>query len=753
MFEQNNNFFSKQLCLSATLTVAGLALVLTGNPLIAAEPAAAPDSSSSEQTNGPTRLPPVTVLSQKQPAALESLPISVSAVTADTIRQDAIHDVKAAELYAPNVFINQFTARKLSDPFIRGIGASPNNPGVTTYIDGVPQLNGNSSNIELVDVNQIEFVRGPQGALFGRNTAGGLINITSRRPSPVWNSELDGEFGNHDYRRIQLTLSGPIISEQLGISLGGGYSARSGFTINDVTGHSLDDREALFGKAQLLWNPAPDWDLRLILFGERDRDGDYALGDLAAIRERPHHVAHDFEGYTHRDIIAPTLLAHHYGSQVDFDSATGLLWWKTHDLTDLDYTPIPAVTRDNSEKAFQFTEEFRLSSAKEAPLQLADELQLRWQAGFSVFTQNYDQDALNNYAPGILYQPNQYGPGIPPFASPANTRHAPQSSLDTWGLGAFAQATLTAWEKFDVTVGARGDYEREDADLNTFFSTPDFFLGPPTHISDSRDFCEGSPQVSLAFRPTSHQTLYATVGRGYKAGGFNPISPPGYESYGEEYNWNYEVGAKTTWLEDRLSVNLALFYIDWENLQLNQPSGAPGQFYIANAGSADSKGVEVEVRARPLSGWDLFAGAAYTDARFQSGATAGHTDAFGNDSLVGVGGNHLIYTPDFTANAGMQYSLAVCRQATLYARAEVVAYGRYFYNPANTAYQDAYALANFRAGVRGNHWYAEGWVRNAFDSQYVPIAFEFPNGAFGGSGFVGENGAPVTYGLRAGLTF
>ena len=125
----------------------------------------------------------------------------------------------------------------------------------------------------------------------------------------------------------------------------------------------------------------------------------------------------------------------------------------------------------------------------------------------------------------------------------------------------------------------------------------------------------------------------------------------------------------------------------------------------------------------------------------------------GNDTTVAVGGKHLIYTPDFTASGGTQYSWPVCPQATLYARAEVEVYGRYYYNPDNTAAQDTYSLANFRAGVRGAHWFAEGWVRNAFDTHYVPIAFEFPNGALGGSGFVGESGAPVTFGLRAGLMF
>jgi iron complex outermembrane receptor protein len=325
--------------------------------------------------------------------------------------------------------------------------------------------------------------------------------------------------------------------------------------------------------------------------------------------------------------------------------------------------------------------------------------------------------------------------------------------LDDYGIGAYLQAGLTAWEKLEFSAGLHGDYEYKDAALKTFFANPDPFLPPPTKLSPSRDFAEVTPQASVAWHFTPADTLYATVGRGYKAGGFNPLSPANKESYGEEHSWNYETGLKTSWLDNRLALNLSAFYIDWQDLQLNLPTGVPAQFYIANAGSAYSKGAELEIRARPFHGLDLFASAGYTDARFLSDARAGHIDSIGTTSEANVSGKHLIFTPDYTASAGAQYSWAICAHTTLYARGEVDIMGRYFYNAVNTAAQSAYSLADFRVGVRTGRWFAEAWIRNAFDSHYVPIAFEFPNGAFGGSGFVGESGAPQTYGVRAGFTF
>ena len=125
-------------------------------------------------------LPEVVVNANKLPAESQSLPMSITPVTSDTIKDADIKEVKDAADYAPNVLMTDFGARKLSNPYFRGIGAGPSNPGITSYIDGVPQLNANSASIELLDVDQLEFVRGPQGALYGANTIGGLININSK---------------------------------------------------------------------------------------------------------------------------------------------------------------------------------------------------------------------------------------------------------------------------------------------------------------------------------------------------------------------------------------------------------------------------------------------------------------------------------------------------------------------------------------------------------------------------------------------
>src|SRR5262249_7769657 len=155
------------------------------------------------------------------------------------------------------------------------------------------------------------------------------------------------------------------------------------------------------------------------------------------------------------------------------------------------------------------------------------------------------------------------------------------------------------------------------------------------------------------------------------------------------------------------------------NLQLDVPNPLiPGRFYIANAGDATSKGVETEVSARVYRGWSLFSAIAYDDASFNSGSSA-----LGQN----VGGNKLPYAPQTTWNVGAEVIEDLGASLTFYGRAEAFGYGRFFYDATNAQSQSRYVIADFRIGIEGGaplpvRWRLDGWIRNAFDEEYVPLA-------------------------------
>src|SRR5688572_923310 len=349
-------------------------------------------SASFAQSTPPTiTLPTVVVTAEKESADVKDIPASVTAVTAQTISDSGLRAITDAVIFAPNSVFTEFTARKVSNARFRGIGSSPGNPAITTYIDGVPQLNSNSSNIELLDVSQIEFVRGPQSPLFGRNTLGGIVNVTSARPSMSrWTGSAFAPFGNVGLKEVRGSVSGPVGSKAA-VGIAAGTQRRDGYTENAITGNDVDWRDGTFAKAQLMVLPSANWEGRLIYAHERNRDGDYALGDLDAIRAAPFRVARDFEGFTHRDINSATVNLRGTGQSFAVESTTGFVAWDTEDATDLDYTPLPLATRNNQEADRQFTQELRIASPENAPYQFDRFLTgatLKWQAGIEYFNRS-----------------------------------------------------------------------------------------------------------------------------------------------------------------------------------------------------------------------------------------------------------------------------------------------------------------------------------------------------------------------------
>jgi iron complex outermembrane receptor protein len=383
------------------------------------------------------------------------------------------------------------------------------------------------------------------------------------------------------------------------------------------------------------------------------------------------------------------------------------------------------IQRENAEKAFQFTQEIRFASAKSASDVLS------WQGGAFFFAQDYEQTSFNFFPNPVFLR---YPVGTPAF------RSFTEATLEDRGVGVFGQATFRVQENLHLSLGLRADFEEKEADLRTFTVPAGFGAVTSQNLGD--DYTEASPTFTASYRIAPDQLAYASIAHGYKAGGFNAASPAGTERFDPESSWNYEAGWKASWLDQRLRTNLAAFYTRWSDLQLNVPALVPGQFYVANVASAASKGVEFELTARPAAGWDIFAGAGWIAAKFRSGSRS---------EGMSVSGNRVPLTPKYTVSGGTQYSFAINRDLTAFVRGEVTAYGKFYYDDHNTRSQGLYSLTNLRVGLRGRQWSVEGWVRNAFDEDYVPLAIPYPGLA--PSGFVGESGAPVTTGVSVGWRF
>jgi iron complex outermembrane receptor protein len=463
------------------------------------------------------------------------------------------------------------------------------------------------------------------------------------------------------------------------------------------------------------------------VYGERARDGGFALGELDMLRERPHHVNQDFEGDVERDLIAPSVTWTHSGDSMELVTITSYNDWDVLETSDFDFTPIDGIRRSTSEDQQYFYQEVRLSSAR-GPGE-GGETGLAWVAGASLFDADSQRDVANDFRPdgaGIFFPPAQVGVDT-------NT-----GDFDDLGYGVFGQATLTVASDFDLTAGLRWDFEDKEADLRHTFE-----VGGVPFVDESNDFDEDFdevlPHFGAAWRVREDMLAYATASKGYKAGGFNLNAPAGSFAFDTETSWAYELGVKKSFAEERVHVSAAAFYIDWEDQQLSLFDPAVGG-YIANAGEATSQGVEIEADARVGAGWTVFGGFGLLDTEIEE-----FVDNFGQDTS----GNDLPFAPETTWNAGAQYERDLPwgpegDKASWFVRAEYVAVGDFAYDAGNLE-QESYDLTNLRAGIQRGALALDVWVRNAFDEEYFPVAFQ-ANPA-DPSFFLAESGAPRTFGV------
>jgi iron complex outermembrane recepter protein len=658
------------------------------------------------------------------------VPMSVSSITEEDIRNAGLDSIKELARRVPNVVVTEFSSRRLSFPFIRGIGSGQGDPAVATFIDGVPQLQVSSTNLPLLDVERVEVLRGPSGALYGRNTLGGAISVITKMPSNTLDYEVDVTFGNFCLQDYRFSFSAPLEKDKLFFSASGLYSSRDGYTTNDFTGNDVDFRGSWFGRSQVLWLPDAANEVRLIVYGERSNDGGFVLSDLQGLKDRPNRINQDYEGRADRDLISTTLAWNHHGECCEITSISSVQHWEIEETSDFDFSTIDGIRRETDAHQTYGSQEVRCASPGDKGIKVTDNARLKWLVGASGFYGQSSDTAANNYRPGgagILFPPAQVGVD------------RSRGDFDSYSLAAFGQATLTVDEQWDLTAALRYEYEAKNADIHRTFNSGGMTI-PVSASQPGANFDEWLPRASIAYRWTEQLMSYVLVARGFNAGGFNLTAPPGSETFRPEKSWSYEVGTRAGFCEDRLKVSAAWFYIDWDDMQLSQFDAMTGG-YVVNAGKSDSTGAEIEVTAKPVDEVKVFGGIGVMDTEFKR-----FTDQYGQDDS----GQNLPFAPDWTANVGSQLEMDLCEDVQLFARAEYFYVGTFYYDAGNRAGEN-YDLANFRVGCGGKHWRADLWLNNAFDEHYVPVAFQ-PSPA-DPSLFVGESAAPRTYGFTIRLTF
>lgn len=643
----------------------------------------------------------IEVTAEKRIRKLQDVPVSISVVDQRDLELINSRSLVDATTLVPNVIVQNQGGRTSTYFYTRGVGRSELNfPIVAVNVNGVALPDPAMFGLDLDAAQSIEFLRGPQGTLYGQNTLGGVININLQKPADVFSGSIDMLAGQRDYRESALRLEGPIGSDELRAAASLLWNDVDGYIFNPTLDKPQNSERTLGGSLYVIYDPSEDVSIALNYFGQRRRDGlpQYAVGDDLFVISNDAPTAEDVDA----DVV---------GLSVDYrfddyllTSQTGYVSSNRFTQNDVDFSPAPLISSSADNPIKQWSQELRLLS-------------------------NFNQDY--NFVVGVYGArlDNDFDVFINDFVDfsklgqPTQINDFIQFNSNT--LAAFGQLNwlLNEWE---LTFGLRYQYQRIETDnTNTLRALPltnnRSPLVPPTVVDSKRSYRNWLPRLAVNYA-LSHQTkLYASLAKGFRAGGFNHTALTAERlgiklptSYDPEFTWNYELGAK--WRVGNLRLDAALFYIDWQDLQAEQI--APGSLidFRTNAASATSKGAEIEARIQ-------------LNRRWEGGVTMGYADASYDEFIelltgADLSGKQIAGGAEFTWSAFARYEQEhVFKQlgmtATLSANGVA---GRYF-DTKNTQQGDDYSIVNAHLGMTGQNWQGFVFVRNLLDEQYIEFAF------------------------------
>jgi iron complex outermembrane recepter protein len=730
---------TRDLC--HTAAVCGALLGISNLTQAQTAPAASTEGAKAGELNE------VVVTAQRRSERIQDVPISVAAISADTMKAAGVENVKDLSTVVPGLQIGD--AVGFATPHVRGVGSTTLAPGVETpiaiYVDGVYYASTTSSLFDFVDVDNVEVLKGPQGTLFGRNATGGLIQVTTKTPTQTPHLDADISYGNYQSVKSDLYVSGGIV-DNLAASLAVSASGQGqGYGRNLLTGDEVNRNDINLGlHTKWVWSPLDTTTLTLAADYSHRRDSYLAdrlppgatnFPAVPATATSPAIPAQPIPNYGSEwdtaQNIDPLNRNIAGGASIRLDQELGfaklmdiVAYRKNSSTIDWDlYEGVPQYfdgLLDASES--QFSEELQLSSEKGSPL--------IWTAGIYYF---HSQSA---------YDPNHVVFG-PPQINPLQILSPDEQHANS--IAGYGQVTIPLAARTNLTLGAR--YTNENHNIvgrQTLFIPGGPVIADTPYPRRSARFSKPTFRVALDHHLTDATMVYASFNRGFKAGGFNTGSIPD-PAYGPETLNAYEIGVKTDLLERRLRLDLSGFHYDYKSIQVQKIEGAATG--IINGGAAKLNGADLDLKFVATEALNFDLSAEYLNAYFTSfdQAPLSNPDIGGFTEVVtgSAAGKQLPYAPHFSFTLGANYVVQL-QGSELDLNATVQHSGLFYLEPDNVMKQNDYTRLNSSIAWRpADHRYGVTlWGRNLTNEAVISYGGTLVSGLR----TVGYE-APRTYGI------
>ena len=697
-------------------------------------------TSRAEETDSvAVMLDEVSVTAVKSLSSFNDEAEALSILKQKELEQLGIVTLRGISDVVPNFYIPDYGSRITSTIYVRGIGARMDQPSVGLNVDNVPYLNKDTYDFDVADISNVEIFRGPQSTLYGRNTIAGVINITTLSPMRFQGWRLMAEAGNGG--RIKATASWyHKFKPNFGLSVSGDYSHLSGFFRNLYNGE-LTDKENNFGaRMKMAWNPS-----RRVSVVNTASAGWLRQGGYPYEYVETGEINYNDTCFYRRFTFADGLSVNYRGDKFSLTSITSVQHINDNMTLDQDFLPLDYFTLTQKKNETSLTEEVVLKGIKD---------RYKWIAGAFAFYKGLSMDApVTFFDTGIAELIEKHrNDANPQFPIKWDSRSFVLNSkfkVPTWGVAVYHESEYR-YENWLFTGALRLDYEKSTLDYHSFCNTgyevyhvtpegtvPYFRM--PIEIDDTgnikKDFINLLPKVTVLYEFNSLKNIYLNIARGYKSGGFNTqmfsdvlqqrlmgimgigsqYSVADIVSYKPEQSWNFELGSRLSFLNGKLNLELAAFYIYCHDQQLTMfPDGTTTGRIMTNAGKTRSFGAEIS------AGWTI-------NRNFELNGSYGYTNAkflkF-NNGIQDFAGKYLPYVPSNTLFLQALYTLPVnFKKSTLIFDVNTRGTGPIYWNEENSRKQKFYALVGASVSYSVKDWEFKVWGRNLTDTRYYTFYF------------------------------
>lgn len=808
--------------------IAALMLISTGLPLSVS---AADENDSPIDSLRPYDLDEVVVVSQpKDVFQLRLQPISSNMFSTEDMQELGARDLRQLTQFVPSVTMPEYGSRLTSSIYVRGVGSRVNSPSVGFYIDNMPILSKTAYNFHVYDVERIDVLRGPQGTLYGNNVEGGLVRAYTRNPMTYQGTDVNLSIGTRLFRNVEVAHH-QRFSDAVALSVAAFYGGTNGFRRNAFDDQRADRMNEAGARTRLVLHPSSRFSLDVVADYQYVRENAFPYGRLDIQSGSVEQPNTNRQSNYRRNMFNTAVNMKYSAAKFDIFSTTSYQFLKDYMLMDQDYLPID----------FMHLQQRQLHNGLSEELVFKSKYDGIWHATTGLFISkswlktwapvDFGEGITGPIANGIqtaMYNAmvrsmaaGMIAGGMPEAAAMAAAAKAIESrggvTMDVnmevpgtfrtpqFNLGVFHESNIEITPRFTATIGLRYDYNRQSINYDTQASmamTANVMGTEATYTllshlmhHDHSNFNQLLPKFGLNYRfDDSGSNVYATVSKGYRAGGFNiqmfsdvlqteldanrnaamrgdfevPHTDEDYErlyqtiSYKPEVSWNYEVGTHLNLFDNALHFDLSLFYMQVRNQQLSVMTDNYGYGrQMVNAGKSFSCGLETTLAGRLFNErltWNVSYG--LTHAEFKDYTDNRDITTMGADDnpvttteVVDFGGKRVPYVPMHTLSAACDYRwpLVAGPLTAISVGANVSAQGRIYWDEFNNASQPFYAVAGANVACHMKDITLRLWTKNLTDTRYS--TFAVPNTAFGEGLYFAHRGNPFQMGVDLNLHF